>query len=140
MRVDCLSDRLGTLPLWSASLLLPQLRPHELPCALCSVASAVSDSATPMDCSPPGSSVHGISQARILEWVAMSFSNSCASGFYKIHLCSSVHPILSLTLKCIIFSPLAERSEVSERLREFLQITQLTHGRNKIVWLCARTI
>jgi len=24
-----------------------------------------------MDCSPPGSSVHGISQARILEWVAM---------------------------------------------------------------------
>ena len=28
----------------------------------------------PMDCSPPGSSVHGILQARILEWVAMSFS------------------------------------------------------------------
>ena len=25
----------------------------------------------PMDCSPPGSSVHGIHQARILEWVAM---------------------------------------------------------------------
>ena len=28
----------------------------------------------PMDCSPPGSSVHGILQARILEWVAMSSS------------------------------------------------------------------
>ena len=28
----------------------------------------------PMDCSPPGSSVHGISQASILEWVAISFS------------------------------------------------------------------
>ena len=28
----------------------------------------------PMDCSPPGSSVHGIFQARILEWVAISFS------------------------------------------------------------------
>ena len=27
-----------------------------------------------MDCSPPGSSVHEILQARILEWVAMSFS------------------------------------------------------------------
>ena len=26
-----------------------------------------------MDCSPPGSSVHGILQARILEWVAISF-------------------------------------------------------------------
>jgi len=31
-------------------------------------------SATPMHCSPPGSSVHAISQARILEWVAISFS------------------------------------------------------------------
>ena len=29
---------------------------------------------TPVDCSPPGSSVQGISQARILEWVAISFS------------------------------------------------------------------
>ena len=28
----------------------------------------------PMDCSLPGSSVHGIFQARILEWVAISFS------------------------------------------------------------------
>ena len=28
----------------------------------------------PVDCSPSGSSVHGISQARILEWVAISFS------------------------------------------------------------------
>ena len=28
----------------------------------------------PMDCSPPGSSVHGISQARILEWVAIPSS------------------------------------------------------------------
>ena len=28
----------------------------------------------PMDCSPPCSSVQGISQARILEWVASSFS------------------------------------------------------------------
>ena len=28
----------------------------------------------PMDCSPPGSSVHGILQARMLEWVAISSS------------------------------------------------------------------
>ena len=28
----------------------------------------------PVDCSPPGSSAHGILQARILEWVAISFS------------------------------------------------------------------
>ena len=31
-----------------------------------------------MDCSPPGSSVHGISQARILEWVGIAFSR----GFF----------------------------------------------------------
>ena len=30
----------------------------------------------PMDCSPPDSSVHGIVQAGILEWVAISFSNA----------------------------------------------------------------
>ena len=30
----------------------------------------------PMDCSPPGSTVHGILQARILEWVAISCSRA----------------------------------------------------------------
>ena len=30
----------------------------------------------PKDCSPPGSSVHGIFQARVLEWVAIAFSNT----------------------------------------------------------------
>ena len=36
--------------------------------------SVVSDSVPPADCSPPGSSVHGILQARTLEWGAISFS------------------------------------------------------------------
>ena len=31
----------------------------------------------PMDCSLPGSSVHGIFQARVLEWVAIAFSDHC---------------------------------------------------------------
>jgi len=30
----------------------------------------------PMDCSPPGSPVPGILQARTLEWVAIAFSNA----------------------------------------------------------------
>ena len=30
----------------------------------------------PIDCSPPGSSVHGIFQARVLEWGAIAFSDS----------------------------------------------------------------
>ena len=47
-----------------------------------------------MDCSPPGSFVHGILQARIREWVAISFSKKEHGGdtlFYchKISLCFS---------------------------------------------------
>ena len=44
-----------------------------------------------MDCSPPGSSLHGIFQARILEWVAFSYriysgqSLGCKLLTYKIH-------------------------------------------------------
>ena len=36
--------------------------------------SVTSDCCDPIDCSPPGSSVHRILQARIQEWVAISFS------------------------------------------------------------------
>ena len=36
-----------------------------------------------VDCNPPGSSVHGILQARILEWVAISFSRSDTLGTRK---------------------------------------------------------
>ena len=33
----------------------------------------------PMDSSLPGSSVHGIAQARILEWIAIPFSKECSN-------------------------------------------------------------
>ena len=39
----------------------------------CSVAKLDPTLCDPMDCSPPGSSVHGILQARLLEWVAFHF-------------------------------------------------------------------
>ena len=32
----------------------------------------------PVDCSPSASSVQGILQARILEWIAMAFSRGCS--------------------------------------------------------------
>ena len=38
--------------------------------------SVVSDSSDPIDCSPPGSSVHGIFQAKVLEWIAIAFSEA----------------------------------------------------------------
>ena len=61
----------------------------------CQVASVMSDSfVTPMDCSPPGSSVHGVLQARILECVAISSSRgsspprdqTCVSYLCLLHL------------------------------------------------------
>ena len=41
---------------------------------VCSVIQLCLTLCDPMDSSPPGSSVHGIFQARILEWVAISYS------------------------------------------------------------------
>ena len=37
-----------------------------------------------MDCSLPGSSVHGIFQARVLEWGAIAFSNVSAAAAAKL--------------------------------------------------------
>ena len=39
----------------------------------------MSNSLRPVDCSPPSSSVHGILQARILAWVAISFSRGSSN-------------------------------------------------------------
>ena len=71
----------------------------------------------PMDCSPPGSSVHGILQARILEWVAMPSSrgssqprnqnfvscDSCiAGGFFTTE--PPGKPVSSVQLSCSVMS------------------------------------
>ena len=72
----------------------------------------------PMDCSLPGSSVHGIFHARILEWVAISFSRgssqprnqtqvSCFAGGFFTRLATRkahVPSAKSLPLLCILFS------------------------------------
>ena len=53
----------------------------------------------PLDCSPPGLSIHGIFQARILEWVAIAFSRRssgprdqtqvfCTAGKFSTHWAS----------------------------------------------------
>ena len=43
----------------------------------------MSDSCDSMDCSPSGSSVHGIFQARVLEWGAIAFSEWNAAAAAK---------------------------------------------------------
>ena len=67
--------------LWQRFSFLTKLSPGTLECSLfmlcaCYVlsCSVMSNSCNLMDCSPPGSSVHGILQARTLECVAISFS------------------------------------------------------------------
>ena len=49
----------------------------------------VSDSCNLMGCSPPGSSVHGILQARALEWVTISFSVSCIGRQIFFYHCTT---------------------------------------------------
>ena len=46
-------------------------------CCCCQVASVMSDSVQPHRWQPPGSSIPGTLQARMLEWVAISFSSAC---------------------------------------------------------------
>ena len=51
----------------------------------------------PMGCSLPGSSVHGIFQARVLEWGAIAFSN--INLYISVYLNLSIHPsIVSIHL------------------------------------------
>ena len=45
---------------------------HMYRCCVCVCAQSCPTLCDPMDCSPPGYSVSGIFQARILEWVAIS--------------------------------------------------------------------
>ena len=53
----------------------------------------------PMGCSPPGSSVHGILQARILEWVAISSSGDLPeAGIEPVSLVSPALQVDSLPL------------------------------------------
>ena len=60
----------------------------------------------PMDCSPPGPSVHGIFQARVLEWGAIAFS----AGSYKLAFSFEFHS----TLEAWILNPY-EKEMVSFR-------------------------
>ena len=53
---------------------------------LCPVAKSRSILCNPMECSPPGSSVHGNSQGRILVWVVIPFSRASSRARDQTHL------------------------------------------------------
>ena len=63
----------------------------------------------PMDCSPPGSSIHGICQARELEWGAIAFSGLSTSNTIYAHLSwismfwvSSMHVLYAFATNSIL--------------------------------------
>ena len=55
-------------------------------CLCCLVSKSCPTLCNPMDCSPPGSFIHGISQARILVWVAISFSRGSSQSRDQAHI------------------------------------------------------
>ena len=56
------------------------------PCVYAQLIQSCSTLCDPMDCSPPSSSVHGILQARILQWVAMPSSRGSSQPRDQPHV------------------------------------------------------
>ena len=84
----------------------------------------------PMDCNPPGSSVHGILQARILEWVAIPFSRgssrpgdrtwvSCIAGRFFTITPSGRPGRQGLVLSTVVFLYLEECLIYREAINAF---------------------
>ena len=93
------------------------------------VCSVMSNSATPWTVAPPGSSAYGIFQARMLEWVAISFSRvssrprdrspvSCIAGRF-LTVWATGKPFLILTEAQIVPSLAKELSSFSLSLTGF---------------------
>ena len=60
----------------------------------------------PMDCSPPGPSVHGIFQARVLEWGAIAFSVTNLDNVLKsrdITLPTKVHLVKATVFPVVMY-------------------------------------
>ena len=56
----------------------------------------------PTDCSPPGSSVHGVFQARVLEWSAIAFSFVRTPWLWKdVYQCFSINT--EAMMKCLLY-------------------------------------
>ena len=94
----------------------------------------------PMDCSLPGSSIHGIFQARVLEWVAIAFSFVL---FKSLQILTGLElEFLSATLD-IIDHFLSGSTDVYDALHEtkwlltilnFYQLSQLAPKKNSSIW------
>ena len=104
-----------------------------------------------MDCSPPGSSVCGIFQARILEWVATSYFGGSSElaypffFFFKIisqYICISNHYIVHLKLtKCYISVLSPKHARKFLKLSDVIEIAIIFKmGHYAIAALCVEHI
>ena len=81
-----------------------------------------------MDYSPPGSTVHGISQARILEWVDISFSRGCSCPRDQTH----VSCLSCIAGEFFTTEPPGKLTTVYLKLKMKVKVKLLSH-----VWLFA---
>ena len=90
----------------------------------CEVAQSCPTLSNPMDCSPLSSSIHGIFQARVLEWVAIAFSNTCICNV------SISHPLI---ISDSVFSCLFTVSSfVNCLFISFAHLSELVFLKNKL--------
>ena len=87
----------------------------------CSFAQLCSTLCEPMDCSPPGLSVHGISQARILVWVAVPFSKGSSQPRDWTHISC----VSCITRQITILSEIAWVELQSHRLCRRKEVLKL---------------
>ena len=81
----------------------------------------------PIDCNPPGSSLHGVLQARTLEWVAMPFSRESSPPRDQTH----ISYICCIGRQVFITSTTCEASGIDQkiinvwlRLKDLLELTK----------------
>ena len=94
------------------------------------VAQSCPTLSNPMDCSLPGSSIHGIFQARVLEWVATAFSGKRVYGGQNLlYLDFLLHgmstPLISVLSKSTVYAKFSSSPKYIIRCRDIKnQITK----------------
>ena len=90
----------------------------------------------PRDCSPPGSLVHGIFQARILEWVSLPFSKGVfptqISNPGLLH-CLQILYHLSHQGSPTMFLKTLANSQRGRTIKKFRDINEVSFG-NQLIW------
>ena len=106
------------------------------------VAQSCPTPSDPMDCSPPGSSVHGIFQARVLEWGAIAFSNTNNQIVWRSNqsILKEINPKYSseglmLKLKLQYFGYLMRRAKLLEKTPMLGKIEGRRRGWQRTRWL-----